>query len=852
MPKKPASSEMEQRIRTLEQELLETRQTAEEACRSGETKYRTLFKNFPEEIHVWEVERNKAGKITTWRLAEANPAALAVWDKKLEEVRGKTADDIWGPGTTDHFRPVIQKLLAEGRPHTFEDYFAPLGRHFRYTGVPFGEGFISIGVDITDKKRAEERLGRNREAITAVLDMTSACVAVFDKEGRITRFNKTCESLTGYTALEVLGRVFWEFLIPSQDLPGVMETWQALQSGNFPRHHENRWVGKHGSQNFIAWTNTVLAGPKGEIRSIVSTGIDITRRKQVEEALRENEEKYRTLFTSLSDALFLVDRETMAILEVNEAATTLFGYPREEMLALKTTDLSAHPEETERDMINFQSGIFTRFLKSRNGRVFPADIRANGFLIKDRQVIIATIRDVTERRRIEAYQNLSTEVLKILNRPEAFHTSLYRLVATVQKFTECRAVGMRLQKGEDFPYIYQSGFPEKFLAHENSLISRKASGELSRGADGNLILECTCGLVLSGKTDPDDPLFTSGGSFWTNDAERDLKFPGGADPRLFPRDRCLQQGYASIAIVPIREGEKIVGLLQLNDRRKDMFTLELIKSLEGTASHIGEAMLRKQAEQSLKDRTRELEELTNTLELRVKKRTAELEKANTKLRVVSSRLLSAQEDERRRIAVDLHDSLASILVGLKFKLEQELSHLPAEAIPALTSLEKLIPMIQEGIDECRRIQMDLRPPMLDSLGLLSTLSWLFRTLQATYPKIELSQEMAVEEVDIPLSLKTVIFRVVQEGMNNVAKHSRADRVLLGLDKVRNRLRLTIQDNGKGFDRKELYASSNDRLGFGLANIQERVALSGGSFTIHSRPGKGTVVRAHWPLGRDNP
>jgi len=135
-------------------------------------------------------------------------------------------------------------------------------------------------------KQAAEGLVKERDFTSAILDTAGALVVVLDREGRITRFNRACEQVTGYSAAAVSGRVFWEFLVPPEELQGVMHTWKALQAGNFPNQHENRWVAKNGSRRIISWTNTAVVDPRGEVAHIIATGIDISERKQVEDALQ--------------------------------------------------------------------------------------------------------------------------------------------------------------------------------------------------------------------------------------------------------------------------------------------------------------------------------------------------------------------------------------------------------------------------------------------------------------------------------------------------------------------------------------------------------------------------------------
>jgi PAS domain S-box-containing protein len=142
------------------------RKRAEAAVREREGKYRNLFENMAEEVHFWQLIRDEQGRIETWRLVDANPPALKTWGRQqVEEIRGKTTDEIFGPGAKEHYMPVVQKIMTEGAPHTFEDYFPNLDKYFRFTSVPLGEYFITTGADITAIKKAQEALRAANETL---------------------------------------------------------------------------------------------------------------------------------------------------------------------------------------------------------------------------------------------------------------------------------------------------------------------------------------------------------------------------------------------------------------------------------------------------------------------------------------------------------------------------------------------------------------------------------------------------------------------------------------------------------------------------------------------------------------
>jgi signal transduction histidine kinase len=140
--------------------------------------------------------------------------------------------------------------------------------------------------------------------------------------------------------------------------------------------------------------------------------------------------------------------------------------------------------------------------------------------------------------------------------------------------------------------------------------------------------------------------------------------------------------------------------------------------------------------------------------------------------------------------------------------------------------------------------------MLDDLGLQATLSWFCRRFQKIYSEIQVEQEIDVAEGDVPSPLRVVAFRVIQEAMNNVAKHSHADHVRLSLKKLEGRMDLVLEDNGRGFSVGRARSQEATERGLGLLSMRERTELSGGSFAIETAEGKGTIIRASWPLVKE--
>jgi PAS domain S-box-containing protein len=223
------------------------------------------------------------------------------------------------------------------------------------------------------------------------------------------------------------------------------------------------------------------------------------------------------------------------------------------------------------------------------------------------------------------------------------------------------------------------------------------------------------------------------------------------------------------------------------------------------------------------------------------------DQAQSELQSLARQVITAEEKERKRIAADLHDGLGQSLSALKFGVEHALCALGANAVDdAGRTLGSLLPKVKDALDELRRLAMNLRPSTLDDLGILATLSWFAREFQAIYRTIAVDLDIRVGEDDVPDELKVAMFRITQEAMNNVAKHAQATRITLRIDGVNDRLRLTVADNGVGFDPAVLAARPNIDRRRGLAGLRDRVRFSGGTLVIEAAPGAGVCLRMSWP------
>ncbi len=209
-------------------------------------------------------------------------------------------------------------------------------------------------------------------------------------------------------------------------------------------------------------------------------------------------------------------------------------------------------------------------------------------------------------------------------------------------------------------------------------------------------------------------------------------------------------------------------------------------------------------------------------------------------------LIAAQDEERRKIGVELHDSIGQTLAAVKYYIETVLSEHDMNSGPALKNLGHCVPTLQRAIEETRTMYMGLGPTIIEELGINATLQWFCREFQVNHPSHHLELETTVEEEDVPSWIKTPIFRIAQDSLDNVARHSHAEWVDVILAKKGNAIELIIADDGKGFDPNTTF-SDPDRRGLGLIGIRERAKLAGGRMSIMSVPGEGTTVRVSWPF-----
>ncbi len=461
--------------------------------------------------------------------------------------------------------------------------------------------------DLIARTQAEENLRVSEVRFHELFQNMSTGIAIYEAspDGQQFCFKDVNQALllgTGLSRPEIIGKRV-EDIFPGVAEMGLLDmfrrVWKTGASEMLPARpyvdpRMTRWFDNH-----------VYKLPSGEIVALFD---DVTEEMQAKNALVASEARFRSFVENANDIVYSLDSNGV-FTYVSPNWTEILGHAPADVLGHPIADF-LHPDDLPACLAAIhraQPGHKIAGIEYRVRRL-NGDWRwhmTNGVALPQgpagKLTFIGISRDIHDHKQNESFRLLADSVLAILNQDLEFPEAIQKILDALQHATGCDAVAMRLKQGEDFPFFASHGFPPDFLESENSLLARDPQGQILRNPDGRPRLVCTCGLVLSALTNALSPFSTPDGSAWTNDASHLVRLSPTDDPRLAPRNRCIHEGYSSLALIPIRAKSEIIGLLQLNSRSPDVFSPPIIDAIEDIAGHLGQALMRKQAEEE-KDR----------------------------------------------------------------------------------------------------------------------------------------------------------------------------------------------------------------------------------------------------------
>ena len=517
----------------------------------------------------------------------------------------------------------------------------------------------------------------------------------------------------------------------------------------------------------------------------------VEEKEVTEERLKESEGLYRNVVEQVAENIFLVDPETGRIIQANASLLQALGYEAGEISRLSLYDIVAHDRESVdtnigRVMEEGQLAIGERQYRRKDGSLIAVEVSAGAIARGGRPAICVVAHDVTERKRAEEALKRSLDV----------QLALYETGRILGSSLEWEEIGSR-------------------LLEVVRRVSKLTTAVISVPDEaGKLRIWRSSGLE----------------ELW-----RKARF---APEALFAREKVLETRERRLLRLHHPEdpdGRYLVGLyLPLLVRERLIGVLE---------AYGPDALVDEDAETLYSLASQAASALENA------RLYTELSKRENQLRDLVGRLITAQEEERRRVAYDVHDGLAQTAAAAHQHLQAFARHTPPCSDELREELDEAVDLVRELVGEARQVIYDLRPTVLDDFGLAAAIRLHVATLRADGWQVVLEESLG--ERRLPPGVETTLFRVAQEALTNIRKHAETCKVRVVLDRREGTVRLLVSDEGRGF--RDGAAHSNGRgEKVGLSGMSERVSLLGGSFELNSEPGRGTTIEAEVDLPeRDN-
>lgn len=535
----------------------------------------------------------------------------------------------------------------------------------------------------------------------------------------------------------------------------------------------------------------------------------VETRKLVEAARERNArlyEKYANLFDFAPNGYLVLDQEG-AVQDANQTAAVMLNLPRGKLTGRCMSDFFHNDDHDAFQLLQQKCReradvrIADLAMVCHGGRRFTAQVQLQAFADTAGRGIEfrMALTDISEKVRVARNLSVLQNIVAVAGRATSSEQLLRENVQQIKSYVGCDAVGIRVRDAEgNIPYHAYEGFSRGFYESESPL---------SLHTD-----QCMCAEVIKGRSDARQAYFTSKGSFYINGTSR---FLAGVPPEQLDKTRnaCNAHGYESVALIPITISETIMGMIHVADRRENQVPLWVVEMLESVGLRIGLALQRFHMQDRLRDSFRELREL-------------------------SSHLLKIQEDEQRRIAMELHDQTGQDLNVLKLRISAIRNKLRKDQPGLKASCAQILTYTDKIINDVRRLAHGLNPAALEALGLGGALRQMVREL-TQYSQLKIKTRIAPLERIADRDIQTGLFRIIQETLSNVYKHARATEVTINAIHTVKGLQIVVRDNGKGFQVKSVKSGEKS---MGLATMRLRARMIGARLTIRSRPDHGTRVK----------
>jgi PAS domain S-box-containing protein len=667
--------------------------------------------------------------------------------------------------------------------------------------------------EVREREKVEDTLRRSEEKLRSFIETTSDWVWEIDKDGVFTYSSSKVSSVLGYEPHEVLGRAPWD-LMPPEDRENACDSFSRLVlAPQSLLNFENLHVHKDGRRVVLETSGVPLQDSEGAFAGYRGINRDITGRKRIENQLRESENLYRTLFEITGTVMVLIEEDTTISL-VNAQFERLLGCSKDEVEGRRSwTEFVLEDKLEQYRTYHFLRRIdpesapkqYEMRLIDRAGNVRDTVITVG--MIPGTKRSVASLLDITEQKQTERALQQSVAELNTLQTITRKLLQQEELASVMRSITE----GIVLNIGYDVAlaarYLEKERVLTGFVLHPPHLesVMREVLGHESEETLWERKLKCdgrnsVLERVLKGEVIMGDSLSPFVAQWVSPSGARELQ------------DRTGRVGYIAL---PMRVKGQTVGVI-LAGWNASGHDCERMKSALGRVAD--------QAAVAVKS--------AGLFEC--------VRSQREELRALTAKLQKAQEDERKKLAQELHDRVGQNLTGLSINLGIIRSRLLPECMERVESrIADCVGLVGSTMECIRDVMAELHPPGLTEYGLSAALKYYCNQL-ARRTGMRVSVQCTETIVLSHPESEIALFRIAQEALTNAVRHSRAHEVKVSLQAMGEKLVLCIADDGVGFE-QIAQTSLTEGSRFGLINMRERAEAAGGAFRVDSAPGRGTKV-----------